>query len=109
MQDDTGRVHQRKQSSTQSVLRHEDCLDISCLELIIVEVKHGTVHFHCGIKIFVETQLAEGCHRFWVRTCSVKVPCMSTVVAQLVDLTMVVLRRWEMMISVKVGCFGGLW
>ena len=48
----------------------------------------------------------EGCCRFWVRTHSVKVSCMSTVVAQLVDFTTVMLQRWEMMISIKVGCFG---
>ena len=51
---------------------------------IVVEVKPA--HFCHGIKIFVETQLAEGCCGFWVRAHSVKVPCMSTVVAQLVDL-----------------------
>ena len=54
-QDDTGQVHQWNLSSPQRVLRCEDCLDFSCLELIIIEVEHGAVHFCCGVKFFVET------------------------------------------------------
>ena len=79
-QDNTSRVHRQNQSSPQRVLRHEDCLDFSCLELIVIEVERGTVCFCHGVKFFVETRLAEGHCGFWVRTRLVKVPCMPTVV-----------------------------
>ena len=49
----------------------------------------------------------EGHHGFWVQTCMVKVSGVPTVEAQLVDLTTVILQGIEMVISVKVGCFGG--
>ena len=79
-QDDTGQVHQWNLSSPQRVLRCEDCLDFSRLELIIIEVECGMVCFRHGVEIFVETRLAEGCCGFWVRTHLVEVPCMPTVV-----------------------------
>ena len=79
-QDDTGQVHRQNPSSPWRVLRCEDCLGFSCLELIIIEVEHGTVHFCCCVKFFVETHLAEGCRGLWVGIHLVKVPCMPTVV-----------------------------
>ena len=54
-QDNTGRVHQRNLSSPQRVLRHEDCLDFSRLELIVIKVERGVVRFHRSIEFFVET------------------------------------------------------
>ena len=54
-QDDTGWVHQWNPSSPQSMLRCEDCLDFSCLELIVIEVECGMACFCHSIKFFVET------------------------------------------------------
>ena len=106
-QDNTGWVHRRNLSSPQRVLGIEGCSDISHLELVIVEVEHGTARFCHGIKIYVKSRLAEGHHGFWVRARTVKVSRVPTGEAQLVDLTTVILWGMEMMISVKVGCFGG--
>ena len=68
-QDNTSQVHQWNLSSPQRVPRCEDCLDFSCLELIVIEVERGAVRFHCCVEFSVETHLAEDATDFgWGHT-----------------------------------------